>query len=185
MLDQISSNLADNLRRLREERGLTQQALAELSGVPRPTLAHLESGEANPTLGVMLKVAEALRARVESLIEAPRHAATLYRARSLRTHQRGRAAFLELAVGAPPGVAFERIELARGARAATGERLPGTQQFVVCESGALELRAGEESWQLQPGDVLALGRGAELGLTNRGRGATVAYSLVTPGSPSA
>jgi transcriptional regulator with XRE-family HTH domain len=54
--DDTSTLLAGNIKRLREESGLSQKALAEQSGVPRPTIAHLESGQANPTLGVVLKV---------------------------------------------------------------------------------------------------------------------------------
>ena len=45
-----AANLAANVRRLREERGLSQQRIAQLAGVPRPTWASLESGSANPTL---------------------------------------------------------------------------------------------------------------------------------------
>ena len=48
-----AGRLARNLRTLREARGVTQAQLARLAGIPRATWAHLESGEANPTLGVM------------------------------------------------------------------------------------------------------------------------------------
>jgi transcriptional regulator with XRE-family HTH domain len=73
----LATNLADNLRRLREERGLSQQRGAELSGVPRPTWASLESGAANPTLSVLSRVAAALQVSIEELIGAPRTAARL------------------------------------------------------------------------------------------------------------
>ena len=41
---QAAANLARNIRHLREVRGLTQQRLANLSGVPRAAWAHLGSG---------------------------------------------------------------------------------------------------------------------------------------------
>lgn len=50
----VATNLAGNIRKLREERGLSQQRMADLSGMPRPTWASLESGSANPTLAVLL-----------------------------------------------------------------------------------------------------------------------------------
>ena len=53
-------NLANNLKQLREARGITQQRMAKVAGIPRPTWANLESGAANPTLGVLVKVAAAL-----------------------------------------------------------------------------------------------------------------------------
>ena len=42
-MDDVATNLSENLRQLRETRGLSQQQLARLAGVPRPTWASLES----------------------------------------------------------------------------------------------------------------------------------------------
>ena len=56
-----ASHLARNIRALREARGLSQAQLAKLSGIPRPTWANLESGAANPTLAVLLKVSATLQ----------------------------------------------------------------------------------------------------------------------------
>ena len=73
-VERLSRNLSHNLRRLREERGLTQAALAQAAGVPRPTLAKLESGSPNPTLHVLARVAEALRVAIEELLAVVRAA---------------------------------------------------------------------------------------------------------------
>src|SRR3954471_9271288 len=116
MADHTSTMLAANLRRLRERRKLTQQDLAERSGVPRPTLAHLESGEANPTLSVMVRVAEALGTSIEELIGRVEAAVTVHGARSLTEQRRGKVRLVELAPGAFAGLRFERVELAAGAR---------------------------------------------------------------------
>ena len=68
----VRTNLAENVRRLRETRGLSQQAVASLSKIPRPTWASLESGAANPTLSVLVKAANALNVSIEELIGTPR-----------------------------------------------------------------------------------------------------------------
>ena len=68
MDDKTSSYLALNIRRLRSARQLSQQKLATLAGIPRPTLAHLESGSANPTLSVLMRLASALQVMIEELI---------------------------------------------------------------------------------------------------------------------
>ena len=54
--DELAARLGHNIRTLREARGLTQQQMAKVSGLPRATWANLESGAANPTLGVLHKV---------------------------------------------------------------------------------------------------------------------------------
>ena len=51
----------------REERGLTQLALAEACGVRRETIANLERGRYNPSLRLALKICAALGAKAEEL----------------------------------------------------------------------------------------------------------------------
>src|ERR1051325_7333416 len=68
MADDERTRLAAHLKDPREARGLTQQELSDRSGVPRPTLAHLESGQGNPTLSVLIKVAAALGIGIEALV---------------------------------------------------------------------------------------------------------------------
>jgi transcriptional regulator with XRE-family HTH domain len=56
---------ADQVARLRIERGLTQEELAERAGTQQPSIARLESGRRDPSLRLLRRVAEALDARVE------------------------------------------------------------------------------------------------------------------------
>ena len=49
-MDAAGSNLGANVKRLREGRGLSQQQMARLAGLPRPTWASLESGDATVTV---------------------------------------------------------------------------------------------------------------------------------------
>ena len=84
-MDDHRANLSANVRRLREERGLSQQRMATISGIPRPTWASLESGSANPTLSVLTRAATALQVSIEELIGAPRTAARLFRAGEIRS----------------------------------------------------------------------------------------------------
>ena len=68
----IKRNLAENIRRLRESHSMSQQQIAKLSGIPRPTWASLETGTANPTLTVLNKAASALNVSIEELVGSPR-----------------------------------------------------------------------------------------------------------------
>jgi transcriptional regulator with XRE-family HTH domain len=182
-MDQTSSNLAANVRRVREARDLTQRQLAELSGVPRPTLANIETGGSNPTLNVLVKVAGALGTSIEQLIGPPRSAARFYPRETLQLRSRGKVLVQELLVEPVPGLSVERAELPSGARVkAPG---PGTsvRQYVSCEAGELEVAADGEVWRMGPGDVMVT-RG-EVGhvVSNRGRRRAIVY-LVTTRAPS-
>ena len=72
MSQDAARNLGRNISELRQARGLSQQQIARLADIPRATWANLESGAANPTLAVLVGVAQALQVRLEELIEPPR-----------------------------------------------------------------------------------------------------------------
>ncbi len=65
-----SQNLSNNIKRLREAKGLSQEKLARLADVANNTLIKMESGEnKNPTLETLKKVAKALDVSVDDLIK--------------------------------------------------------------------------------------------------------------------
>ena len=64
-----NQNLASNIKKLREAKGLSQEKLARLADVANNTLIKMESGEnQNPTLDTLKKVAKALGVSVDDLI---------------------------------------------------------------------------------------------------------------------
>jgi len=149
-----ADNLAANVRRLREERGLSQQQIAKLAGLPRPTWASLESGGANPTLAVLGRAAAALQVSIEELIGPPRTAARLFRAAELRTRKRQGATIRALLPEAIPGLDIAKMELAPGGQLGGIPHTPGTREYLTCEVGRIELVASGERWELGPGDAL-------------------------------
>ena len=65
-----TQNLSNNIKRLREAKGLSQEKLARLADVANNTLIKMESGEnKNPTLETLKKVAKALEVSVDDLIK--------------------------------------------------------------------------------------------------------------------
>lgn len=182
MLDRTSANLAANIKRLRERRGHTQQQLADLSGVPRPTIANLESGTANPTLLVLLKVADSLAATIEELVGAAAANVTVHRARTLPERKRAGVAIRRLIPDGHRPAEFERVEIAPGGKLGVRAEPAGSREVLACELGELELVAAGETLKLTPGDVVALGADQPRDYSNRGKRVAVAYRIVTAGA---
>src|ERR687890_2569628 len=63
----INAHLAERLRGLRSERGLTLDALAERAGVSRSMISLVERGESSPTAAVLDKLAAGLGVTLASL----------------------------------------------------------------------------------------------------------------------
>jgi len=62
--------LSKNLKKLREQKGLSQDRLAKLADVANNTIIKIEQGEnINPTLETLKKVAKALGISVDELIK--------------------------------------------------------------------------------------------------------------------
>lgn len=59
---------AENLKRLRTEKGLTQQELANLIEIAQPTLAQYEKGLKFPTIITAVNLAEKLGTTCEELV---------------------------------------------------------------------------------------------------------------------
>ena len=64
----VLRRFGENLRRLRLRRGLTQEALAELSQCHPNYVGGLERGERNPTLTKILDLARGLRCAPSDLL---------------------------------------------------------------------------------------------------------------------
>ena len=57
------------LAQVRKAQGLSQERLAELSGVHRVSIARIETGEISPNIRTLEKLADALQVAVSELIE--------------------------------------------------------------------------------------------------------------------
>jgi transcriptional regulator with XRE-family HTH domain len=56
----VPETLSRQVKTFRSEAGLTQQALAEKCGIYRTYLSRIESGDANPSVSVLVALASAL-----------------------------------------------------------------------------------------------------------------------------
>jgi len=178
MENPIARYIAQNIRHLRQSRNLTQEQLAHLSGVPRPTWSNLESGTANPTVVVLAKVAAALQVPVEELISPPKAQAKLYRAASIPRKQRGGVLIRKLLPDHLQGLELDRLELPPGSQMIGIPHRLGTREYLACESGQVELVVSGEKYELAAGDVVVFRGDQKHSYANRSAKIAIAYSAV-------
>ncbi|KKQ51175.1 MAG: Transcriptional regulator, XRE family [Candidatus Woesebacteria bacterium GW2011_GWA1_39_21b] len=64
------STISKNIRKLREQKGISQDRLSKLADISLNTIAKLELDETqNPTIETLQKIAKALDVKVEDLIK--------------------------------------------------------------------------------------------------------------------
>lgn len=154
--ENVAAHLARNLIALRHVSNLTQGALAKAADLPRSTIANLESGEGNPSLTVLLKVAVALGAPIEELLAPPKAKVRQWKAADVASQLKGQGVTIRQLVPehTREGV-LEVMDLAPGASMRGTPHLPGTREFFSCLSGEVTIFVAGTRFELASGDVLA------------------------------
>jgi transcriptional regulator with XRE-family HTH domain len=158
-LQQSNDRLAQRLRGLRSEKGLSLQELAERSGVSRATLSRIENGDVSPTaetLGALASAYEMTISRLLAPIERPFQALVVREQQSV--WQDPGHGFIRRIVS-PPGGALS-VEIIRCELAARQtifyEKPPvvGQEHHLMMLSGVLTVSVEEETYRLKEGDCL-------------------------------
>lgn len=71
-LSQSRNTFGDNLRKLRKEKGLTQQQLSDIVGIKRSAYAYYEIDKSEPSIATLLKIANALNVSVDEIVNSSR-----------------------------------------------------------------------------------------------------------------
>ncbi|MES2985314.1 MAG: helix-turn-helix transcriptional regulator [Pseudomonadota bacterium] len=66
--EQAVSKLLDEFKKLRKEKGLSHDKLAELTGIHRSAIGLLEGKKRTPTILTCLKLCQALGVRLEDIL---------------------------------------------------------------------------------------------------------------------
>lgn len=176
----IAKCLSTNLEQLRKKRRLTQTTLANHAGMPRSTIAHLESGLSNPSLRNLAKIASALRVSIEELLARPRAECEILRAKDIPRADRGHGSvkLYRLLPDSLPGLQMERMEILPGGFMRGVPHVQGAKEYLACLSGNVRVTVAGESYELQSGDVLAFPGDQLHAYHNPGRNLSVSISVV-------
>jgi transcriptional regulator with XRE-family HTH domain len=176
----VSRHLSRNMLNLRRARNLSQGALASLSGLPRSTVSHIESGSGNPSLRSLIKVANALQVSIEELLARPRTEVHLVRSADLPStaKSKGAARVTQLLPDPIPGMSIERVEIEAGGRLVGAPHVPNSKEYITVVGGVLEISVAGQTHRLKTGDVLAYPGDQPHQYDNVGRGKVTFLSVV-------
>lgn len=135
--------VADNVRALRDDAGLTLPELATRTGLGRSTLAQLESGRANPGIETLWAIARALGVPFGRLVEPAAPSVRVVRAGGgVRVHAEAGAFLVRLLSTSPRRGSFEIyvIEAEPGSSRGAEPHTRGLIEHLLVTAG--RLRAG-------------------------------------------
>ncbi|MDI2128379.1 helix-turn-helix domain-containing protein [Yinghuangia seranimata] len=173
--DDLAGAFGRNVRRRREEAGLTLEQLSVQSSVSRAMLSKVERGEKSPTIGVASRIAHALDASLSDLIGAPAAAASgvavVMRKKERPVFRDPETGFERHMVSAAPGAGGAEMVVHHLPAQVSLGLLPaypsGTEKQVVVLDGTLTVAIGGISETLNAGDSLFFQADADHGFANR------------------
>lgn len=155
----LAAAIGTRVREERRSRRWTLDDLAEAAGVSRRMLVNVEHGAANPSVGTLLRIGDALGVGLPALVAPPT-------SRSLRVTRAGEGAALwtsdnggagVLVAGTHPPDVVELWAWTLGpgdAHASEGHR-PGTEELLHVHEGQVLVRSADRSVTLAAGDAVA------------------------------
>ena len=155
----LASAIGGRVRQERQSRRWTLDQLAESAGVSRRMVVNVEQGAANPSVGTLLRISDALGVGLPALVEPPQpkpvkvtrqgDGATLWSSES------GGRGVLVAGTEPPDVVELWEWTLGPGDRHMSEAHTPGTRELVQVQQGSITVEVAGHSVTLDAGDAAA------------------------------
>lgn len=155
----LATAIGGRVRQERQSRHWTLDQLADAAGVSRRMLVNVEQGAANPSVGTLLRISDALGIGLPALVESPRpKPVTVTRSgegAALWTSVSGGRGVLVAGTDSPDVVELWDWTLAPGDRHESEAHSPDTKELLQVQQGSVTVVVGGESFLLNTGDAVS------------------------------
>jgi transcriptional regulator with XRE-family HTH domain len=155
----LAATIGARVRRERQARGWTLDRLSAAAGVSRRMLVNVEQGAANPSVGTLLRIGDALGVGLPALVEPPATRPVTVTAAGegavLWTGAAGGRGRLVAGHGPPDVLELWDWTLGPGDRHEAEAHAAGTRELLHVLEGSVVLESGGTSSLLGPGDAAA------------------------------
>jgi transcriptional regulator with XRE-family HTH domain len=172
-----------NLKRLRSQRGLSLERMAQASGVSRAMLGQIELAQSTPTINVLWKIAAALDVPLSALISDRPTGGTMLmpaaHAKILTSHDGKYTSRALFPFDVPRKVEFYELRLLPQGTEQADPHPPGTIENLVVSRGAVEITVDDKPYRLETGDAILFEADVRHAYRNAGDGDAVMYLVMT------
>ncbi len=182
--DQASQVLCSRVTELRKKNDLTLDQLATLSGVSRSMLSQIERGQANPTLAVTFRIAQAFGISIGELVDQPWAAPTIEVVHGndpnnfFRTDPECHIRTLS-PLHMEKSVEFYELRLSPAASLKSAPHFEGTKELLTVTKGSARVRSGDTNCSLEQGDTAHYRADLAHIIENNGEEELICYLVVT------
>ncbi|SEJ54693.1 transcriptional regulator, XRE family with cupin sensor [Arthrobacter sp. yr096] len=154
----LSLAIGARVKQERQHRGWTLDQLAEAAGVSRRMIVNVEQGAANPSVGTLLRISDALGVGLPALVEPPRpkpiKVTRSGEGAELWSSDQGGRGLLVAGTESPDVVELWDWTLGPGDHHGSEAHAAGTKELLQVQEGAVTVEAGEQVITLEAGDAM-------------------------------
>jgi transcriptional regulator with XRE-family HTH domain len=176
----LAAAIGGRVRLERQSRGWTLDGLADAAAVSRRMLVNVEQGAANPSVGTLLRISDALGIGLPSLVDSPQpRPVTVTRSgkgAALWTSAEGGRGVLVAGTQSPDVVELWDWTMVPGDRLDSEAHAAGTKELLQVREGVLTVVVGGEPHVLEAGDAISFPGDVAHAYANEGSG-PVAFSM--------
>lgn len=183
-VDIASAVLCSRVTELRKKNKLTLDQLAAASGVSRSMLSQIERGQANPTLAVTFRIAQAFGISIGELVDQPWAATPIEVVHGDDSNNLFRSDDeCQIRTLSPlhmeKNIEFYELRLAPKAQLNSAPHYEGTKELLTVASGAARVISGDTERNLTKGDSAHYRADLQHTIENSGKNELVCYLVVT------
>lgn len=181
--DALNRHLGGRVKQLRTQQGWSLEVLANASGVSRSMLSQIEREEANPTLAVTMRIAQAFGMPLGDLLEMPSvtSAVTVIRGDDHAYHYRSdrncRIRTLS-PLHLEKDVEFYEVQLQPGGTLRSAPHFEGTREFLTLQKGRVRVESAGDAETLNAGDSSSYRADVPHAVVNLGKGEALIFLVV-------
>jgi XRE family transcriptional regulator, regulator of sulfur utilization len=149
--------VAENLKTIRENKKLSLDQVAKLTGVSKSMLGQIERGEVNPTISVVWKIANGLKISFTSLLDHAKSDVEVVKKSEIAPLIEDEERFINYPIFTFDETRkFEQyyIEIKPGGSRKSDPHLMGTEEFVTAFEGEVSITVGGKEFKLADGDSI-------------------------------
>jgi transcriptional regulator with XRE-family HTH domain len=169
----LASAIGLRVRHERQARRWTLDQLAETAGVSRRMVVNVEQGAANPSVGTLLRISDALGVGLPALVEPPGPKPVKVtrsgEGAALWTSNSGGRGLLVAGTEPPDVLELWDWTLAPKDHHVSDAHTAGTKELLHVQEGRLTLEVADQSLTLEAGDAVTFPGDVEHSYANRGK----------------
>ncbi|MDD5368309.1 MAG: XRE family transcriptional regulator [Anaerolineaceae bacterium] len=156
-MEDLNLLIARNLKKIRDEKKLSLEKLAVLTGVSKSMLGQIERGDSSPTISTVWKISNGLKVSFTSLLDSVQTDPTVIRQANITplVEDRGKYRLYPL-FPIEPGRRFEiySIEIDQGGYLSAEAHPDGAEEFLTIFTGAITVMVNAQEYRASAGDSI-------------------------------